>query len=97
MQGSQDLGEEVFLNWIRNAKLGSHLREWSQARELLQLACRVALRAARKLSPLPLFTESRQETCDLEGTHDSARDLVSLGLWSLEQSPIYLLGEGQGE
>lgn len=61
------------------------------------MAYRVALRVARKLSPLPLFTESRQETRDLEGTHDSARDLTSLGLWSLEQRPVYLLGEGQGE
>lgn len=31
------------------------------------------------------------------GTHDSARDLTSLGLWSLEQRPVYLLGEGQAE
>lgn len=52
---------------------------------------------ARELSPLPLFTENRQETCDLEGTHDSARDLMPLGHWGLEQRAIYLLGGGQGE
>lgn len=38
---------------------------------------------ARKLPPLPLFTEGRQETCDLEGAHDSAKDLMPLGLLGL--------------
>lgn len=52
---------------------------------------------ARKLPPLPLFTESRQETCDLEGARDSAKDLMLLGLWGLEQRPIYFRREGQGE
>lgn len=52
---------------------------------------------AKELPPLPLFTESRQETCDLEGARDSAKDLMPLGLWGLEQRPIYLLREGQGE
>lgn len=51
---------------------------------------------ARELPPLPLFTESRQETCDLEGAHDSAKDLMPLGLWGLEQRPVYLLREGAG-
>jgi hypothetical protein len=52
----------------------------------------------RELQPLPLFTESRQEICDLEGTHDSARDLMPLGSLGpgAETHLAFLQSEGAG-
>ena len=43
-----------------------------QAGELLQSAGRWLRQAARAQPSLPLFTESRLETCDPEATRDSA-------------------------